>query len=105
MTGTSFTMSKNSKGAGKNKKRPNALASAAMRRLAQIGAPKMSSEQIAHAMMHAETDGRAERVPLEDGYSWAWRIQGPDGKPQLLQPTPEILAALDRFETEGHPEH
>lgn len=86
------------------KKKPSALASAATRKLAQIGAPKMSPEQLAHAMMHAETDGRAERVPLDDG-SWAWKIQGPDGTQQLLKPTPEILAALERFERDGHPQH
>ena len=87
-----------------NKKKPNALATAATKKLAQIGAPKMSPEQLAHAMMHAETDGRAERVPLDDG-SWAWKIQGPDGTPQLLKPTPEILSALERFERDGHPQH
>jgi hypothetical protein len=99
-------MSKNSKTNGKNKKKPNALATAATRKLAQIGAPKMSPEQLAHAMMHAESDGRAERVPLENGDgAWAWRIQGPDGTAQLLKPTAEILAALARFEREGHPAH
>ncbi|MEO8878024.1 MAG: hypothetical protein ABI461_20700 [Polyangiaceae bacterium] len=86
------------------KKKGNALASAASRKLAQIGGPKMTPEQLAHSMMHAEADGQAERLPLDDG-SWAWRVTFPDGTTRMLKPTPEILAALARFEREGHPAH
>ncbi len=87
-------------------KKKSALAAAASKRLARIGgeAPRYSPEQLAHIMLHAEERGDAERVTLEDG-SWGWRMPGPDGKLQLLMPTPEMLAALARFETEGHPAH
>lgn len=86
------------------KKKGSALASAASRKLAQIGAPKMTPDQLAHSMMHAEADGQAERVPLDDG-TWAWRVTFPDGTTRMLTPTPEILAALERFERDGHPAH
>ena len=90
----------------KPKKKGSALAAAASKRLARIGGGegKYSPEEIAHAMMHAEERGEAERVDLGDG-SWGWRVQGPDGKLQILKPTPEMLAALERFEREGHPSH
>ena len=84
------------------KKKGGALAAAASRRLARIGAPQMSPEDFAHAMFHAEERGEVQRVPLDDG-SWAWQMQTPDG-PQQVKPTPEMLAALARFET-GHHEH
>jgi hypothetical protein len=86
------------------KKKTGALASAASRKLAQIGGAKMTPEQLAHSMMHAEEDGQAERVILDDG-DWAWRMTFPDGTTRILKPTPEILAALERFEREGHPAH
>jgi hypothetical protein len=86
----------------KNKK--SALAAAAKRRMEKLGPPKLSAEQIAHTLVHAEERGEVHRVTLDDG-SWAWVIPGPDGKPQVLRPTPEMLAALARFETEGHPPH
>ncbi len=97
-------MAKASKPSKRTKK--NALAAAASKRLSRIGgpAPQYTPEQLAHIMMHAEEDGAAERVSFDDG-SWGWRLQGPDGKPQLLKPTPEMLAALEKFETEGHPAH
>ena len=88
----------------KKKKKPGALASAASRKLAQIGGAKMTPEQLAHSMMHAEEDGQAERVTLDDG-DWAWRMTFPDGTTRILKPTPEILAALERFERDGHPAH
>jgi hypothetical protein len=88
----------------KDKKKKSALAQAASRKLASIGGPQMTPEQLAHALLHAEERGEAERVPLEDG-SWAWAIQDGKGQTQLLKPTPEMLAALDRFEREGHPAH
>jgi hypothetical protein len=87
----------------KSKKRNSALAAAASRKLAGSG-PRYTPEQVAHMMMHAEERGEAERTPLDDG-SWGWRIQGPDGQARLLKPTPEILAALERFERDGHPSH
>jgi hypothetical protein len=86
-------------------KKKSALASAASRKLAGIGSgPRYTPEQMAHMMMHAEERGEAVRVQLEDG-SWGWQVTGPDGKKQVLVPTPEMLAALHRFETEGHPSH
>jgi hypothetical protein len=91
-------------GTSKKKKKPGALASAASRKLAQIGGAKMTPEQLAHSMMHAEQDGQAERITLDDG-DWAWRVTFPDGTTRMLKPTPEILAALERFEREGHPAH
>lgn len=57
-----------------------------------------------HYLMHAEERGEVQRVPLEDG-TWAWAMQGPDGKPQFLKPTPEMLELLHKYETEGHPGH
>jgi hypothetical protein len=86
------------------KKKKSALANAASKKLASIGGARMTPEQLAHSMMHAEADGQAERVTLDDG-SWAWRVTMPDGEVRMLKPTPEILAALDRFEREGHPSH
>lgn len=94
-------MAKTSK---KPKKKTNALASAATRRLMQIAAPKMTAEQVAHMMLHAEQDGQAERVELEGG-EWAWRMQMPDGSTQMLRPTPDMLEALARFDRDGHPAH
>ena len=87
-------------------KKKNALAAAASRRLSRIGGEgaHYTPEQIAHFMMHAEERGDAERVTLDDG-SWGWQMTGPEGRPQVLKPTPEMLAALERFETEGHPAH
>jgi hypothetical protein len=87
-------------------KKKMALAAAASRRLARIGgeAGNYTPEQIAHFMVHAEERGEAERVTLEDG-SWGWQMSGPDGRIQVLKPTPAMLAALERFESEGHPAH
>ena len=96
-------MAKNDK---KKPKKKNALAAAASQRLARIGGAEkqMNPEQIAHMLLHAEERGEVQRVELDDG-SWAWAMQGPDGKTQILKPTAEMLAALDRFEREGHPTH
>jgi hypothetical protein len=87
-------------------KKKSALAAAASRKLDRIGgdSPRYTPDQVAHFMMHAEERGEAERVPLEDG-SWGWQMQGPDGRVQVIKPTPEMLEALDRFEREGHPSH
>jgi hypothetical protein len=87
-------------------KKKNALAAAASRRLSRIGGEgaRHTPEDVAHMMLHAEERGEAERVTLDDG-SWGWRIVGPDGRLQVLKPTPEMLAALERFATEGHPTH
>jgi hypothetical protein len=91
--------------ASKTKKK-SALAAAASRKLASIGGggARYTPEQLAHFMLHAEERGEAERVPLEDG-SWGWRTTMPDGTIQVLKPTNEMLAALDRFAREGHPAH
>lgn len=90
--------------APKPKKKKSALAAAASRRLSGQGGPRYTPEQIAHFMVHAEESGEAERVTLDDG-SWGWQMSGPDGRIQILKPTPEMLAALERFATEGHPAH
>ena len=86
------------------KKKKSALANAASKKLASIGGPRMTPEQLAHAMMHAEADGQAERVTFDNG-EWGWRVTMPDGTVRMLKPTPEILAALEKFEREGHPAH
>jgi len=87
------------------KKKKGALAAAASKKLASIGGPKMSAEDVAHVLWHAEQRGEVERVPLEDG-SWAWMVPGGEGgQPQMLKPTPEMLAIVDRFDREGHEEH
>lgn len=84
-------------------KKKSALAVAASRRLQMIGAPKLSEEQVAHMMYHAEERGEVERTTLEDG-SWAWLMpQQPDGKRPVLKPTSEMLHHLERFARgEGH---
>jgi hypothetical protein len=98
-------VSKASKTNAKPKKKNNPLAAAASRKLSG-DTPRYTPDQIAHLMMHAEERGEADRVPLDDAPdSWGWKITGPDGKEQILKPTPEILAALERFEREGHPSH
>lgn len=86
------------------KKKGGALAGAAKRKLEKIGPKMPTAEEIAHAMMHAEADGMARRVWVDDE-RWVWMMDGADGKPRTLAPTPEILAALEKFETEGHPGH
>jgi hypothetical protein len=98
-------VSKASKPKAKPKNKKNPLAAAASRKLAG-DTPRYTPEQIAHLMMHAEERGDAERVPLDDaGDTWGWKITGPDGTEQVLKPTPEILAALEKFAREGHPSH
>lgn len=90
----------------KKKRAKGALAQAASKKLASIGGPKMSPEDVAHVLWHAEQRGEVERVPLEDG-SWAWVLpgQGENGQPQMLKPTPAMLEIVDRFDREGHGEH
>ncbi|MBL8609293.1 MAG: hypothetical protein JNL38_18330 [Myxococcales bacterium] len=85
------------------KKKKNSLAASASRRLGSIGGPKLSAQDIAHMMFHAEERGEVERVPMEDG-SWAWLLpQQPDGKRPMIKPTPEVLEHLARFETNHQP--
>jgi len=93
-------------GMATKKKKGNALAAAASKRLARIGARDpggMSPEDLAHTMFHAEQDGRAERVPTDDG-GWAWQVMTPEG-PRLLKPTPEVLDALAQIEQGDHHHH
>lgn len=90
--------------AAKKKKKSGALAAAASKKLSGIGPARMSPEQMAHMLLHAEERGDVQRVELDDG-SWGWAMATPDGKTQVLKPTQEMLAALERFETEGHPAH
>ena len=79
------------------KKKKSALQMAAQRKLAMIGAPKMSAFDIAHTMYHAEERGEVERVDQEDG-SWAWLLPpNENGERQVLPPTPEMLVALERL--------
>ncbi len=94
-----------------SKKKPKAkktkLAAAASRKLATIAGPKITPEEMAHMLYHAEQRGEVERVGLEDG-SWAWVLpsQGPgQGAPQMLKPTPAMLEVIDHFEREGHGDH
>ena len=87
-----------------NNKKKSALAQAATRRLERIGPPRMTPEQIAHYLLHAEERGEVQRVQLENG-GIGWALQTPEGRGQILPATPEILAALERFEREGHPPH
>ena len=86
------------------KKKKSALADAARKKLEKIGPPKATPEEIAHAMLHAEEDGLAKRVWIDEE-RWVWTFNGPDGKQRALEPTPEMLAAMERWETEGHPKH
>jgi hypothetical protein len=79
----------------KPKKKTSALAAAASRRLSAIGESKMSPQDVAHSLFHAEERGDVERVTMDDG-SWAWAMKpGPDGQRQILKPTPEMLAHLE----------
>ena len=86
------------------KKKKSALASAARKKLEKIGPTPPTAEEIAHAMVHAEQDGLAKRVWIDDE-KWVWTFTGPDGQQKALAPTPEMLEALARFETDGHPGH
>jgi hypothetical protein len=88
----------------KPKKKTGALADAARKKLSGIGPAQPTPEHVAHVMLHAEEDGSARRVFVDDE-RWVWVFPGPDGKQHTLMPTPEMLAALERFETEGHPTH
>jgi hypothetical protein len=89
----------------KKKGKKGALATAASKKLAGIAGPKMTPEDVAHVLWHAEQRGEVERVPLEDG-SWAWLVPAQKGgQPQMLKPTPAMLEVLERFEHEGHGEH
>jgi hypothetical protein len=81
-------------------KKKSKLQEAASRRLQSLAQPKLTPDQFAHAMYHAEERGEVERVPLDDG-SWAWALPSDKGgKRQVVKPTPEMLAALSRFETD-----
>ena len=84
-------------------KKKSALKASASRRMQMIGAPKLSPQQLAHAMFHAEERKEVERVTLDDG-SWAWLLpEQPDGKRPMIQPTAEMLRALEGFARgEGH---
>lgn len=86
------------------KKKKSALAAAAKKKLEKIGPAPPTAEEIAHAMVHAEQDGLAKRVWVDDE-KWVWTFTGPDGQQRALAPTAEILAALERFDREGHPGH
>jgi hypothetical protein len=91
----SKSASKSSKSAKKSK-----LQEAASKRLQTLAAPKITPEQFAHAMFHAEERGEVQRVPLEDG-SWAWALPvDKSGKRPIVKPTAEMLAALHQFETD-----
>jgi hypothetical protein len=81
-------------------KKKSKLQEAATRRMQALAQPKITPEQFAHAMFHAEQQGQVERVPLDDG-SWAWLLPvDKTGKRPIVKPTPEMLSALNRFETD-----
>jgi hypothetical protein len=85
------------------KKKKGGLAASASRRLASIGGPKLSPQDIAHMMFHAEERGEVERVPLDDG-SWGWLLpQQPDGKRPVIKPTPDVLQHLAALEKHHEP--
>ena len=44
------------------------------------------------------------KAPL-GGSSAALVSGGPNGQPQMLKPTPQMLDVLEHFEREGHGEH
>ena len=87
--------------AKKNKK--SALSSAASKKLERIGVPKVTPEEFAHYMLHAEERGEATRVPLEEG-GWVWKVTV-EGKERTLTPTPEVITIFERMLKEGHPAH
>jgi hypothetical protein len=76
------------------KKRPSALAQAASRKLAGIGAP--NEHDVAHYLFHAEERGEAVRVPHDGPLGWAWQVTSPQGN-AMIAPTPGILAAFEQF--------
>lgn len=81
-------------------KKKSKLQEAASRKLQTLAQPKITPDQFAHAMYHAEERGEVERVPLDDG-SWAWALPvDKSGKRPIVKPTPEMLAALRRFEND-----
>ena len=80
-------------------KKKSKLQEAASRKLQTLAQPKITPDQFAHAMYHAEERGEVERVTLDDG-SWAWALPDKTGKRQIVKPTPEMLAALHRFEND-----
>ena len=82
----------------------SALQQAASKKLAGLGPKQPNAEQVAHMMLHAEERGEVSRVGLEDG-TWGWAMTGKDGETQVMRPTQEMLDALDRFASEGHPAH
>jgi hypothetical protein len=81
--------------AKKNKK--SALAEAAKRRLEGIGSAPMNAEKAALAMLAAERAGYATRVQLDDG-TWGWTVQNGADKEQVVVPTAEMLAVLERMD-------
>ncbi len=81
--------------AKKNKKSPHAAA--AKRRLEGIGTAPMNAEKAALAMLAAERAGYATRIQLDDG-SWGWTVQSGGDKDQVVVPTAEMLAVLERMD-------
>lgn len=83
-------------------KKTSALAAAASRRLAMIGTPKYSEEELAHMMFHAEERGDVTRQTAEDG-SWLWLLPAnEEGHRPQLKPTPKMLVALEQFAKMEH---
>jgi hypothetical protein len=82
------------------KKKKSALAAAATRRLESIGNAPMNPEKAALAMLAAERAGYATRIQLEDG-SWGWTVQSGGERDQVVVPTAEMLAVLERMESGG----
>lgn len=84
-------------------KKKSALQQAASRRLQAIGMPKMSPQEMVHALYHAEQEGKVQRETQEDG-TWGWRLPAQGDLPgQLIKPTAEMMEAYDMFARgEGH---
>ena len=80
------------------KKKKSALAEAATRRLERIGSEPMNAEKAALAMLAAERAGYATRIQLEDG-SWGWTVESGGEKNQVVVPTAEMLAVLERMDS------
>jgi hypothetical protein len=84
-------------------KKKSALQQAAARRLQAIGMPKMSPQEMVHALYHAEEEGKVKRETQEDG-TWGWRLPSQGDLPgQLIKPNEEMMKAYEMFARgEGH---
>lgn len=91
--------------ASKKKNKKSKLSDAASRRLQTIGGPKLSPQELAHMLFHAEQSGEVERVPQDDGTFVYLLPPDKTGVRQSLKPTPEMVAAIDAYHASGHTAH